>query len=225
MLTASKRTVMVVVLLSAFAPVVSADPIQIVGGAFAFNRGTAVTVELIGGSDGFTYGGGLATPGVFGSFLPLVGDPVSPESTVNFLTRLGGSDIPGGTASFQGQTYRVGGLDAEAAGISTEWTGSLTLPSGFAGGTLTAPFAFTGNFAYPVPPFNFLNSVPLFGNGLASLTFGIHAGMPDHFILNAARLEFAAPSSDPVPEPASMLLGASGLAALLVRRRRSRKIA
>ena len=202
------------------APAASAEPVRIVSGALVWTDPLA-DVALTGDSEGFTYSGrGDTRLGRFGPW-DQCSVPACIEGTaVPLGTGLDGS-LLGGTATLRGTTYRVSsGANPEFAVIGLDWFGSLVIPSGFTGGTLTAPFRFSGNFGYPADPNNTFYYVPLAGSGLASVTFQPWPNnfYPGAFEVTAARFEFNA--ADPVPEPASMFLIGTGLAALAVRRRR-----
>ena len=217
-----KRTTLSLVVLAwlALAPIVSADPVRIVEGALVWTNPVA-EVTLHG--EGFTYSGrGDTRLGRFGPW-----DMCSlPECTEGSTVPLGAGldgDVLGGTATYNGTTYRVGtGVRPEDAVIGLEWTGELQIPVGFEGGVLSAPFSFNGTFAFPTDPNNTLSVVPLFGHGTASLTFA-RWQVPEFsnaFEVTFARYDFSA--AEPVPEPASMLLIGTGLAGLAARRVRRR---
>jgi hypothetical protein len=94
------------------------------------------------------------------------------------------------------------------------------MPASFTGGTLTAPFSFTGLFALTANP----TLIGLTGSGTATLTFEPSSLFPGTFFLQAARYNFAAAETAPTPEPASMLLFVTGLAGSAAARRRLRMV-
>ena len=168
---------------------------------------------------------GYASP-FFGIFTPRFQCTVPeclPGTRVNLLTHFSGGDL-GGRATVDGRTFNTIGSLSSLASMSATWTGALTIPAQYQGGAVTAPFTFTGVFSYEVDPTMAWRNLTLFGSGTATATFRPY-GAPEFapaLSLESIRFDFdAAPS----PEPATILLTGSTLAALLAaraRRKRSR---
>src|SRR5215204_293708 len=111
-----------------------ADSIRIVAGSLIWSAttdnsdGSSADVRLQG-EQGFTFEG-FTGNGVFGP-----SQCISPEcgtgSVVDLLARWGGGDLEG-IATLKGQTYTDLGSASGFEGMLAEWTGQLTIPSGFA---------------------------------------------------------------------------------------------
>lgn len=193
-----------------------AETILLTSGAFNWiSGGPAATVTMSGSNFSFT-GTAAQFSGVFSPWLQCMVPECAVGTTVNLFTRFVGADI-GGTATYNGVTYSPVGSIAANASLDTRWSGSLLIPSGFSGGTLSSPFQFAGEFFFQDSPTTG-GVVDLLGAGQASLSFTPYPNQPGAFALTAVRYEFDAAS--PVPEPTSMLLIGSGLAGLAALRRR-----
>jgi len=196
-----------------------AEPIQITAGALGWAAPTnAVSIGLAGGT--FVFIGGASLSG--GIFTPWIvcngGLACMPGTTVDLRSLWTGGDLPG-TATYQGVTYPgVGGPNSPNQ-LMAEWTGTLEIPAGFTGGSLTAPFDFSGTFKYAPNLMQMTQELDLSGSGLASLTFAEYPGNPGSFFLTSARYDFG-DSAGAVPEPMSMMLVGTGLAGLAALRRR-----
>ena len=215
-MSAVLRTVAILVVALALAAPARAETILITSGLleWAAGRGPGADVTLAG--DGLTFTGRTG----FGVFNPPDQCRV-PEctlgSSVDLRAYFIGLDLSG-TATFEGRTFTGFGSLAGTAGGSAEWTGSLSIPTTFSGGLLTAPFMFTGEFAFEEDP-TAPRRIGLLGSGTARLMFTPYPGEPGAFSLSSLRYEF---DSAPVPEPTSMLLIGTGLAGLAAVRRRRR---
>ena len=176
--------------------------------------GSSADVRLQG-EQGFTFEG-FTGNGVFGP-----SQCISPEcgtgSVVDLLARWGGGDLEG-IATLKGQTYTDLGSASGFEGMLAEWTGQLTIPSGFAGGTLAAPFLFSGVFSYGSGASGEASQVGLRGSGTTTLSFRPYPDQPGAFLLESARYDF---SAAPTPEPSTMML--VGLGAAAIARARSRR--
>jgi hypothetical protein len=205
---------------------VNADPILITSGSLVYTGppGGPVSVHLSGA--GFTFSGTSAPLSIsLGPYESCLVPACLPGTTLDLRTYGTGPTYSSTTATYQGQTYGGLGGMVSVADIYTDWTGSLLIPEGFTGGTLTAPFAFSGYFQYTDDNFITMNRVGLFGSGTATVTFGRYRPdlHPTALVTEAVRFDFADVAA--TPEPASMVLVATGLVGLLARRRHRRDVA
>ena len=196
----------------------AADPVRIVSGALVHESAEGPTpITLTGDSEGFTLQGVVLNDvfalGPLSQCLEPVCTAGSTLSLRSSLTEVGGE------VTLRGQTYPIGGLAPGNAEALLQFDSSVGIPVSFDGGTLTAPFTFNGSFAYPSAPNNSLQQgPPLIGHGIASVTLAPWGDptFPDAFTVSALRFDFQ--DTEPVPEPASLPLMASGLGYLAGRR-------
>lgn len=197
-----------------FAPHASAEPIRVTGGTIVVTSPAEGTVSIVG-TRGFSLTG-IVDPGE-GRVDPFTEcNPCLPDTfALSVGAFLGGTGFPDAVATLDGNRYTVGmGID-DLETVALELFGAASLPPLSDSRTVvTAPFTAEGWFSLPG-----LN-VPIRGRGIA--TVGLKpfpAGSPDTWEIDRlVRYDF----SDPVPEPATFMLVASGLAAIVGARKKRR---
>jgi len=205
--------------------VIAADPIVITSGSMLVTGPVESGTVRLAGTRAFTLislvdpnEGEVSAINKCGSENP---DACLGGSTISIGTNLVGSSFPGGTATFDGDTFAdIGDANSEAT-VLLRLTGSFTLPAFQESAlTLTAPFAI-GDSAFLFPN----RQIPIIGAGgtaTLSLVPGRPAeGSPTPWIVDRILYDFGGTAA-PVPEPGTMLLVGTGLVGGVWRARRRR---
>ena len=217
----SAATVLLACTLLGASPV-AADPLLIRAGGVGFDIGDPPGLSLIG--DGFSLVSHFPSIASFQLCTTpcFPGDVVSPSTIFGTASR--SFALGNGFATVDGTTY---GTSTGGPG-SIVFRGTLSFDAfqdvigtppdqGFL--RVTSPFVLTGNIAgfQTSDATSPLFAVDVFGSGIATLVIGPHPSGPEGALsFRAVQYDIV----DPVPEPATLVLCGSGLAALLLRRRR-----
>ena len=197
----------------------TADPIQITSGSLVLTtRGGVIHLEGERGLVLDARGDGRAAIMECGPIAPC-----APGSTVTLNAGWVGSDI-GGLATIDDQTFPLGLGTQTTGALAAIFSGSILMPA-FSGDEFVsalAPFTFFGRLSYPapfgtVPP----SPVDLTGQGTATLDLAWVSGSGSWHV-RGATYAFETLDVEPIPEPTTLILVGSGIAAL-VGRRRSRR--
>jgi hypothetical protein len=191
----------------------AADPILITRGSFTFDSGTFGRLT-IAGNRGFSFDGGAEFGAV--DFTSSCGGRCDPGSGFSLGAFWVGNDLPG-IATIDGRRFDdVGGLNSDTA-AQVRFTGTMLVPLVAApSATSRSRFAFEGSLSVFHPTgapevFDFA------GGGSVLGTFRLIEGLDEW---NLDRLVYHFDGADPTPEPATLLLVATGGIGALVRRRR-----
>lgn len=202
-------------------PVV-ADPIRITAGTLDVSS-TSGSLAL-SGERGFTLSAGVSTTdGVFAPWMQCAFVACAPGATLDLSATWVGASLRSATATLDGESFAGVGSVTGSASAATRFSGTALVPPGGSGSAIAvAPFVFTGQFSYFSPSAGTLVVETLQGAGTATVTFAASFsssnGSPA-WAFRSARYEFS-----PAPEPATILLTASGVLALAARRfRRARQ--
>ena len=205
---------------------VQADPITLVitSGTLVGTGLESSPVSATGSSpSGFSFDAGRSFLG--GNWGPgICMQPVcAAGTTIDMWSSFSGQEFPG-VVTYNGITYEIGRTSGPpSAMMQTLWMASLPIPLNFTGGTLTAPFTFSG--AFYQNGFAGGATVNLIGSGLFSAEMiprsGQGPGGERLFGISTAVYTFAEGDLAPTPEPGTWLLIGTG-AALVARVRRRR---
>jgi hypothetical protein len=205
-----------------------AEPITITSGVITLPSRNALASMTLTGTDGtqmFTFAGDHAfSPNE--DYMPAYCIPCVDHVT---LTIVGGSV---GTVTYGNESYQVDYGSSERTGtlpVSVA-AGLILLPVPLATGetqTFSAPFTLTGNLTPPFlhdPPWSAENPRPRYmvtGSGIATVTLvgTVNTGPSGGGYWDFVRAEYQFSAPAPIPEPTSFLLFASGLSALVLKRR------
>lgn len=196
----------------------AAEPIQITGGHLEM-AGFTGTLVLAGDRDFSLSAGVGVVDAFFGPWSQCnAGLACLPGTTINLGANFVGSSLHGATATLDGRTFTNVTSAAAATSAAGSFSGLASAPL-LDGETVTivAPFLFEGSF-YP----GFPGSLEfLVGQGTVRLSlervFGGETGLAPRWRYTAAHYEF-----DPVPEPGTLLLTATGVVWLVRRTARRR---
>jgi hypothetical protein len=199
-----------------------ADPMRITSGVFTANQTSSEFTFLGDGLRLSAAGNGLTS-----SLFSCTPCETSPPMELSFSGDLAGADLRGGEpGQFNGvsydHTFLAGSLYFSGQSFSTSMLSADNL-------TLSSPFSMTAsiqNYASGAtstsePP---LFTASLFGRGIATARFGMVAvpGQAPLFTINSVSYQFQSEPAAVTPEPASLLLLGTGLAGVVMRRRRPR---
>jgi hypothetical protein len=198
-------------------PRASADPIRITGGTIVVTGRAEIGAVSIVGTRGFSLLGGV-DPGE-GRVDPFTDcNPCLPgTTTISVGAFLGGTALPA-VATLDGNTYTVGSGIDDPVSVVLELFGMSRVPAPSDSPTMvTAPFTAEGRFFLPFPD----TPVLIRGGGIATLLFRPFpaGGSPETWEIDQVRYDFT--DQTPVPEPATLMMVAGGLAAIVrVRKKR-----
>ena len=218
----SRRQVLAAMLLvacSVLPSVAGADPVRITGGFLSVDGlSTPGPFQLIGDNVNLAGFSQSQTAGPTWCF------PCEPGDTIDLGSRYL-ADFGGGTATVDGTHYpRV-----LLAGPVIFSAPSITAPSTPGAFTVVRPFTFEATMRgladYNLPTERTVfEGLQLFGHGTVTASFEaspVSSEQPLLFTFDSVRYDFSA--ADPVPEPATLVLLGSGLAALAGRHHRRRR--
>ena len=203
-------------------PKAMADPIAVTSGVLTLPSpfgGGPITLTGTDGTRMFTFAGTISDI-----------DP-APTSCHPCISQIGiDVSAPGaahGTLTYGNESYQAGGgfLDTEGVLVLFIQGETILLPAPLALGEIrsfSAPFTASGRIIPPPIPGDGLTNT-LTGSGIATVTLsGGPGGEANPLLWDFRRAEYrfsAAGEPAPIPEPASFLLFASGLTALVLKRR------
>ena len=200
----------------------SADTITITGG-FLYSAGYGIVSpeSVATGTDGFRISTHVAVGVGSGALGPVslcgTGSDCQPGVQLNvggYLDASGGG-LGSTQVSWQGRDYDEVGFDPALTLLPF---GTVTLPEfgDLREVTLTTPFTLTGFFS----ELHLSQQSPIRGGGIATVRLVRDFDVP-RWTDGSVRFDFEPPAA--VPEPASLLLFGSGVAALVAARRRQRR--
>ena len=199
----------------------NADPVRITSGTFT---ATSTHSEFTFLGDGLRLSGAADGP-TTSTLLTCTPCETSPATALSFTGDLAGADLRGGEpGQFNGisydHTFLAGSLYFSGQSFSTSMLSADNL-------TFASPFSMTAsiqNYASGAtstsePP---LFTASLFGRGIATARFSMVAvpGQPSLFTISSVSYRFQSEPAAVTPEPASLLLLGTGLAGVVMRRRR-----
>jgi hypothetical protein len=154
-----------------------------------------------------------------GEFCRGTPDTCGPGATASLLARWADHDFQG-TTTLRGRSFPLGMQTSTHGSALVEFSGSARLPvfTGTERITVTAPFAFNGSVLTPIDEATgTYATVFLTGRGTATINMIWSTTAGGAWQFENALYQFSA--ADPVPEPSTVLLVGSGIAALARRRR------
>ncbi len=199
----------------------AAEPIRVLGGmTYDAATDSAPRIDLFSTERGFSLHAVPAQP----HFGPrCLGDCV-PGDLLSIQASWSDHDLPG-IGSLDGATFPLGmGSTVEGSAL-VNFDGPMWTAPAFTGAmtaTVTVPIIFSGLIRPPTPEGQNPSFIPLTGSGLATLALSWNTSS-EGWLLSQASYDLNADPA-PVPEPATLLLTGSCLAATAWRRRKRQRI-